>query len=123
MVMLGPHYFVLSSESTTYIIPKAISQYEVCFIYGSLRVCDSPMNSPHQFYDNHSISCDKIEAWLEESYLGRFPMNNSCDILGMMDRGLQDLIFPISILLLLQFLLLIIDEHVSEGLELHGWMI
>ena len=80
------------------------------------------MNSPHKFYENHSIFYEIIDAWLEGYYLGIFTMNNNHDILGMMDRVCNDLIFGIFCLLLLQFLLLIINEHLFASLEFHGWI-
>jgi hypothetical protein len=87
-----------------------------------MKVYYSFLNSLQQFYDVHCKFYDRIEAWLEGSYLSMFPMNNNCVIFHMMGRGLLDLILPIFGLLLLQFMLLIFYEHVIVGLELHGWL-
>jgi hypothetical protein len=77
MVMSGPHYFVLSYESNDYINTKALSQsqgkFHIWFSEGMLLSHELPP----PIYGNHCRFYDKIEAWLEGSYLGRFPMNNN----------------------------------------------
>jgi hypothetical protein len=78
------------------------------------------VNSLHQYYDKHCRFYNKIEAWLEGSYLSMFPMNYNFFIFSMMDKGLLGLINPIFILLLQLYVLLIFHEHVIVGLDLHG---
>jgi hypothetical protein len=50
-------------------------------------------------------------------------MNNHCHIFNMVYRVFHVLIFPSFTLFFLEVQLLIsYDEHVFEGLELHGWI-
>jgi len=119
MVMSGPHYFSSSLRINDNIGTKTFPQgtFHEYFMHGSFEVYYSLVNSLHQFYDSHCIFYDRNEVWLEGSYSYRFFMNNINVIFCMMDRGLQNLI---SSLLLLLFQLLIFYEHVIVGLELHG---
>jgi hypothetical protein len=77
MVMSGPYSFGLSSGINNFISmnilsPRTLHTYSM---HDSHLVCYFPLNSLHQFYDSHGTFYDRIEAWLERSYLDRFPMN------------------------------------------------
>jgi hypothetical protein len=123
--MSGPHSFGLSSRINNFIsmkIPSPSTLYTNS-IHGSHLICYFPLNSLHQFYDSNARSHDRIEAWLERSYLDRFPMNYHCHISNIVDRVYHVLIFPIFTLFLFQDLFLIFcHEHVFAGLELQGWL-
>jgi hypothetical protein len=123
--MPGPHSFGLSSGINKYISTNILSPstLHANSIHGSQLVCYFSVNSLHQFSYSHAIFYDRIEAWLEGSYLAKFPMNYHCDIFYMVDRLFHVLIFPTFSLFLLQVPILIFcDEHMFAGLELHGWI-
>jgi len=125
MVMSGPHSFGLSSRINKFISinilsPRTPHTYST---HGPHLVCYFLLNSLDQFYDSNAIFYDRIEAWLEISYLDTFPMNNHYDILSMVTKVFDVLIFPIFSLLLFQVLLLIFcHEHMFACLGLHGWL-
>jgi hypothetical protein len=94
MVMLGYHYFEFSYVIEDNINTKTLSQgtFHAYFIHDSMKVCYFPVNSLHQFYDNHCRFYDRIEERLERSYLARFLIYNNYEFFGMMDRDLYNLI-------------------------------
>jgi hypothetical protein len=89
MVMLGPHYFVLSSKIkdniNTKILPQGTSHDY--FIRASYQICYSFLNSHQHFYYVHGKFYYRIEVWLEGSYLSMFPMNYNILIFHMMGKG------------------------------------
>jgi hypothetical protein len=118
MVMSGPHSFGLSSGINNFISMKILSPSTLHMnsMHGSHLVCYFPLNSLHQFYDSNARFYDRIEAWLERSYLDRFPMNYQYDIFNMVDRVYHVLIFPTFSLFLFQALSLIFClEHMLQA--------
>ena len=92
-------------------------------MHDSHSTCYFPLNPLHQVYDSNSIFYDRIESWLEESYLSNVPMNYHYDIHNIVDRVFEFLILPTFSLFLFQVLLLIFcDRHVFGGLGLYGWL-
>jgi hypothetical protein len=117
MVMSGSHDLATISEiNHAKILPQDILHNNFTHDHHSF------VDSFQYFYISHCIYHDKIEAWLEESFRARFPVNNNVLILHMLDIGLDILNFSSCSLLLIQFLLLICVVHMIAGLKLHEWL-
>jgi hypothetical protein len=119
MVISGPQSFGLPSRInnffSTYILSPRIL-YTNSMHYSHL-VCFFPSNSFHQLYDRSARFYNRIEAWLERSYLEQFPMNYRFHIFNMVNRFYHALIFPTFSLFLFQALSLILClEHMYASL-------
>jgi len=104
--------------STKILSPKTPHMY---YMHGSHLVCYFPLKSLHQFYDSHGIFYDRIETWLERSYLDRIPMSYHCHMFNTVNIFYHALIFTTFILSLFQVLCLIFClEHMYVGFRLQG---
>jgi hypothetical protein len=84
----------------------------------SHQVCCPFLDSFQKLYKNKCKFYDGIEAWLEESYMSTFPMNDNDGKFNMLGRYLLESILLILDPSLLHFLQLTFDGHVVLGLEL-----
>ena len=72
-----------------------------------------------QLIYNHCTYCDPIEAWLENSFHTRFPINNNFLFLHLLKIVPDSFHFDFYILV---FLFFTCDVHVFVGLSLHVWL-
>jgi hypothetical protein len=123
--MSGCHIITSHSKSNDILLRKTFSTTPTdhgSSFYDFDDVCYLSMKSAQASHTFHYDFHDRIEAWLEESFFKKFPLNGKYHIKFFMTRCFNVLIFSIFHDKVLQFLTLMFDCYFSVGLEFLIWL-
>jgi hypothetical protein len=92
------------------------------FTYESHHMYHSLSSSLQQSHDDHCRFYDRIESWLEESYMPTCTLNHNITKFNLLGGDLVESILPIFHPLPIHSLRLTFNEHMVVGLELLDWL-